>query len=101
VKLENSGEAGIYEQVDPVLDGWAAKNGLTLYTEHKGEPVRTAVLVGKGGAKVQIWVQPGPTADTWEVYVWDYHKRKKHWRAAAHLEGRLIDAYKMARTWLD
>jgi hypothetical protein len=90
----------IYEPVDPILNEWAAKNGLTLHRA-QGRASTDRGARGESGAKVQIWVQPGTTADTWEVYVWEYHKRKKCWRAAADLERRPIDAYKMARTWLN
>jgi hypothetical protein len=31
----------------------------------------------KSGAKAQMWVQPVKTSDTWEVQVWDYHKRRR------------------------
>jgi hypothetical protein len=90
-----------YEPVDPVLQKWATRNGLHLYTEYKGESVRSADLIGKSGAKVQIWVQPGKTPNTWEVHVWDYHKRRKDWQSGtADIDSKLTDAYRVAESWV-
>lgn len=91
----------IYDSVDPILDRWAANKGLHIYREYKGEPVRTTDLVGKSGAKIQIWVQPSGRSDTWEVHVWDYHKLRKDWLGtAADLESRLDEAYALAHSWM-
>ena len=91
-----------YDPVDPMLQKWARENGLHLYTEDKGEAVRSADLVGTNGTKVQIWVEPGATSDSWELHVWDYHKRKKDWRAGtAEIGSKLTDAYRVARSWVD
>ena len=63
-----------FDRIDSVLYAWAAKN----------------------------WVQPGATSDAWEVHVWDYHERRRDWwTAAAELESKLTDAYRVARSWVD
>jgi hypothetical protein len=47
-----------YALVDPTIRRWCEAHSLTLYTDYKDYDVRTVDVVGPGGAKCQVWIDP-------------------------------------------
>src|SRR5687768_16970975 len=49
-----------YEQIDTVIESWALKHGLTIFTGTEGSPssFRCAYLSSERGECCQIWIEP-------------------------------------------
>ena len=72
-----------------------------LYTEYKGEEVRSFLLVGQHGSKAQLWIDPpSPTGEV-GVHAWDYRRRREDYVTnVGALESCLDQALEVAEGWL-
>lgn len=88
-----------YSAIDPIIQTWTQRHGLSLLTQYKDSEVRSVDLVGKGDQKFQIWVDR-PKGDRVSVHAWDYKKRRQDWDAsAADLSNFLEEAIRTVRSW--
>ena len=89
-----------YQVLDSILEGWAKKRGLHIYTTYKDEEVRSIDIVSPAGKRFQLWLdEPGRNGET-TVHIWDYRKRKKDFNAVlSNLESQLERAYSEVKGW--
>jgi hypothetical protein len=90
-----------YSSMDAILQLWATKHSLHLFTSFKDEEVRSTDVFSASGAKCQIWIDlPGQTGTT-EVHVWDYKRRRNDLPTPIErLPESLEEAYAIAVEWL-
>src|SRR5262249_61554158 len=62
---------GSYALVDSAIRQWCNAHSLTLVTDYKDYDVRSVDVVGPGGKKCQVWIDP-PAHDTVTVHIWPY-----------------------------
>jgi hypothetical protein len=90
-----------YAGIDPILDRWAAANGLTVMTSYKDYEVRSIDLVDAQGTRFQLWLDPPGETGAVGVHVWDYRKRRADYEVqledlAEYLDGALQTASEWA-----
>jgi hypothetical protein len=97
-----------YAQIDAVIEAWAQRHRLTLYTRYEGQPdsdFRAVYLSSQNGECCQIWVDE-PSAGLVAVHMQDIETRddeeiRKDWSVPIlELEGALEDAVAFTRAWL-
>lgn len=85
--------------LDAVIRAWAESRCLPVYTEHRGEQVRSFQVTGKTGGRCQIWVE---VQQDITVHVWDYRRRHEILVAdAGRLADQLDAALALARKWAE
>jgi hypothetical protein len=90
-----------YALVDPAIHQWCEAHSLRLYTTYKDYDVRSVDVIGKGGAKCQVWIDP-PEHDAVTIHIWPY--APPHERLSAPVEdiaGALDRAYDLAARLLN
>jgi hypothetical protein len=88
-----------YSVIDPTIQTWAQRHGLSLFTQYKDSEVRSVDVVEKSGRKFQIWIDR-PKGDRVSVHAWDYKKRRQDWDASiADLDNFLEEAIRTVRSW--
>lgn len=91
-----------FEPVDEVLEPWLQVHKVRLYTEFKGEPVRSFDVVSPAGDKVQIWIDPVTEGGDVQVHVWDYARRRRDLSGTISELVKLVDeAHAIALTWIN
>jgi hypothetical protein len=87
-----------FESIDPLIRRWSADNAIPLFTEYRGESVRSFDIVGPSARRCQIWIE---SAEPLAVHVWDYGKRRERLEADFDtVRQRLDDALEIARSWV-
>jgi len=90
-----------YESIDPIINAWATKNTLHIYTTSRDEEVRSVSLVGSNGRKCQLWIDAPDQSGNVQVHVWDYKKRREDCKATVDDLPRCLErAYATAMKWL-
>lgn len=87
--------------VDSSLQELCDQHGLTLYTEYKGENVRSISLVDDAGCAYQIWLEESDSRD-FDVCCWDFEE-KRHREASSEeeLAVALVNAYQQVLSWIE
>lgn len=89
-----------YARIDPILDRWAAANGLIVMTSYKEYEVRSIDLVDSQGARFQLWLDPPGETGRIGVHVWDYKKRRADYEVKLEdLADCLDEALQAASEW--
>lgn len=60
-----------YALVDPAIREWCKRHSLILCTDYKDNDVRSVDVVGPGGRKCQVWIDP-PEHGAVTVHIWPY-----------------------------
>jgi hypothetical protein len=60
-----------YAVVDPAIRQWCEVHSLVLCTDFKDYDVRSVDVVGPGGRKCQVWIDP-PEDGLVTVHIWPY-----------------------------
>ena len=100
------GTAAKYDPIDSEFYDWAERHGLLIFTKYRDEEVRTTNVVGSGGKKCQIWVDPPDSTGTFVVNIWNYKNNKRAKRikqlqaSKTNINDKLEEAYKTAQEWL-
>jgi hypothetical protein len=85
-----------YSTVEPAIRRWCEAHSLILCTDYKDCDVRSVDVVGPGGAKCQVWIDP-PKHDAVTIHIWPY--APPHERLTARTEdiaAALEQAYDLA-----
>jgi hypothetical protein len=89
-----------YAAIDSIIQTWAQRHSLSLFTKYKDSEVRSVDIVGKGDQKFQIWVDC-PKGDRVSVHVWDYKKRRRDWDVSiTELDNILEETITAVRLWM-
>jgi hypothetical protein len=90
-----------YAAIDPILNRWAQKQGLTILTAYRDEEVRSIELVDKKGRRYQVWIDPPDATGTTTVHAWDYKKQRMDDAVRpTDLEACLDKVHAAVRTWM-
>jgi hypothetical protein len=90
-----------YDVIDSVLKRWATAHGLHIYSEFKGEAVRSTDLVDAQGRRCQMWLDPPDSGGRVGVHVWDYRKRRKDFTGSVETLGEVLEqALVQGKEWL-
>ena len=90
-----------YALVDPAICQWCEAHSLILCTDYKDCDVRAVDVVGPGGTKCQVWIDP-PEHDAVTVHIWPY--APPHERLTVHIEdiaAALEHAYDLAARFVN
>ena len=91
-----------YEEIDSILDAWANKHNLNLFTRYQDHEVRSTDIVDKLGQKYQIWIDNPDSDGSLEVHVWDYKKRRKDYTTTkGNLMSSLDAAFIQVSSWIN
>jgi hypothetical protein len=66
-----------YQKVDSIIQDWADKHKLTVYTSYQDYEVRSVDVVDQNGQKYQIWIDPPDQNGNVKVHAWDYKKKRE------------------------
>lgn len=80
-----------YKLIDPVIDGWAKKNGISIQKDYKDEEVRTTNIFGLGEKNFQVWIDSPDESNSVGVHVWDYKKLREDFIASTDELERVLD----------
>jgi len=90
-----------YVAIDPILQRWARRHGLSISTEYKDEEVRSVELTDQTGRRYQIWVDPPDERGTIAFHAWDYHKQRSDAKASIRdLESHLDSLRATVLNWM-
>jgi len=89
-----------YHILDSILNRWAKKHSLHVYTIYKGEAVRSIEVVSPAGKRFQIWIDDPSSNGKTEIHAWDYRKRRCSFDTdLSSFESYLERAYSEVRRW--
>lgn len=92
-----------YEQIDSILNDWAASNGLHIYSEYKDDEVRSVEFRGGRRDGYQIWIDKPDVNGLIGIHVWDFkrHGRRRDFSVSyVDLREHLEVALQIANKWL-
>jgi len=90
-----------YQSLDPIIQDWADKHKLTIYTSYQDYEVRSTDVVDNEGRKYQIWVDPPDQYGNVGVHAWDYRKRRKDYTTPTKDLGNCLElAYNSVLLWI-
>ncbi len=89
-----------YSDLDDTLTSWATRHSLHVYTEYKGESVRSADIVDDSGKSYQIWLEITKNENI-KISCWDKKNKRKDIECSfPHLVRCLDDAYSTVEQWI-
>lgn len=89
-----------YEKIDTILNLWATKHNLPMYTIYKEIEVRSFQIVNSDGQQFQIWIDLPDEESRIGVHVWDYKKRREDYLVEqTEVFDTLEIAYQIASLW--
>lgn len=89
-----------YQILDQILEDWAKKHSLHLYTTYKDEEVRSIDIVSPSGKHFQLWLDDPGSNERTVIHVWDYRKRRSDFDAdLSNLKTQLERAYSEIKSW--
>jgi hypothetical protein len=99
-----------FNEIDPILDDWLPKYGLTVYKVNKDDSVRSIYIIDDSGISYQIWIEKNEKNNNYIVKAhWDLGKKinrksvTKSWEKTSKVE-QLFDtldrAYKEVNNWI-
>lgn len=90
-----------YNKIDAMIQAWADKHKLTVYTSYQDYEVRSVDVFDRKGRKYQIWIDKPDQFDNVEVHAWDYRSRKKEYTVlTSDLPACLEEAYNTVLVWI-
>jgi hypothetical protein len=90
-----------YQNIDTIIQDWADKYKLSVYTSYQDYEVRSVDIVDEKGRKYQIWVDPPDHDGNVEVHAWDYRKRRRNYTTSEKDLGICLDeAYNTVLVWI-
>lgn len=91
-----------YMRIDPILDQWAAANGLTVMNLYKGYDVRSVEIADGQGTRFQLWIDPPEEHGRISVHLWDYKKRRADYNVKLEQLAECLDrALRTACEWAE
>ena len=75
-----------FKDIDPILDKWLPKLGLTVFKEYKDYSVRSINVIDDGGLSYHIWIERNEKDDSYMV--------KAHWDL-----GEKVNRERVTRSW--
>lgn len=89
-----------FRKVDNILNEWASRHSLTLFTKYREEEVRSVELVSPSCKRFQLWVDP-PVGESVMVHIWDFKKRRMDWSVSiSTLDDCLENALAIVFDWI-
>jgi hypothetical protein len=89
-----------YSDLDHTLASWATRHSLLLYSEYKGEAVRSVDIVDDSGKSYQIWLEITKNENI-KIRCWDKKNERKDIECSLpHLARSLDDAYSTVEQWI-
>jgi len=90
-----------YQKIDPIIQDWADKHKLRVYTSYQDYEVRSVDVVDQKGRKYQIWIDSPDQFGNVGVHAWDYKRRRKDYMVSTNdLRGCLEEAYNTVLLWI-
>jgi hypothetical protein len=90
-----------YNSIDPVIQEWAKKHSLPVYTQYKDVEVRSMELVSVNGKRAQIWIDK-PLHGLVGLHAWNYKKLRRDWNVSmAKLDSALEQVYQVSMAWIN
>jgi hypothetical protein len=90
-----------FRSIDPVLNHWAAKNRIQVFTEYRESDVRTFDLLSSSGITFQVWLDVPATDGSVTIHAWDFSDRR--WSRSGqtvNLPVLLDEALAVVNTWM-
>ncbi len=89
-----------FSTIDKILNDWAKKYGLFIYTQYKDCEVRSIDVVDDLGGTYQIWLDITPDAQI-IINCWDKKKQKKEFTCSYDKLGICLEkAYSTVEQWI-
>jgi hypothetical protein len=88
-----------FNEIDPILNDWLPKYGLTVYKVYKDDSVRSIYIIDDSGISYQIWIEKDDSGKSYQIWI-EKNEKNNNYIVKAHWDlGKKINRKSVTKSW--